>query len=60
MMQMPQDSLAIKARLGIVSQFDSLDPDFRVPKTCWSLAATSVCRTPPYASASRACWNSRH
>ena len=28
MMQMPQDSLAIKARLGIVSQFDSLDPDF--------------------------------
>ncbi len=27
-MQMPQDSLAIKARLGIVSQFDSLDPDF--------------------------------
>ncbi|MGV8803715.1 MAG: ATP-binding cassette domain-containing protein [Polaromonas sp.] len=27
-LQMPQDALAIKARLGIVSQFDSLDPDF--------------------------------
>ena len=26
--QMPQDALAIKERLGIVSQFDSLDPDF--------------------------------
>ena len=25
---MPQDALAIKGRLGIVSQFDSLDPDF--------------------------------
>ena len=28
MLHMPQDALAIKARLGIVSQFDSLDPDF--------------------------------
>ncbi len=27
-LQMPQDALAIKERLGIVSQFDSLDPDF--------------------------------
>jgi lipooligosaccharide transport system ATP-binding protein len=27
-MQMPQDASAIKARLGVVSQFDSLDPDF--------------------------------
>lgn len=27
-MQMPQDALAIKARLGVVSQFDTLDPDF--------------------------------
>jgi lipooligosaccharide transport system ATP-binding protein len=27
-LKMPADSLAIKARLGIVSQFDSLDPDF--------------------------------
>ncbi len=27
-LQMPQDHLAIKARMGIVSQFDSLDPDF--------------------------------
>ena len=27
-LQMPKDALAIKARLGIVSQFDSLDPDF--------------------------------
>ena len=27
-LDMPQDALAIKARLGIVSQFDSLDPDF--------------------------------
>ena len=25
---MPQDALAIKENLGIVSQFDSLDPDF--------------------------------
>jgi lipooligosaccharide transport system ATP-binding protein len=25
---MPRDSLAIKAQLGVVSQFDSLDPDF--------------------------------
>ena len=27
-LSMPQDALAIKAQLGIVSQFDSLDPDF--------------------------------
>jgi lipooligosaccharide transport system ATP-binding protein len=27
-LRMPQDQLAIKARMGIVSQFDSLDPDF--------------------------------
>ena len=27
-LQMPRDGLAIKARLGVVSQFDSLDPDF--------------------------------
>ena len=27
-LQMPAEALAIKARLGIVSQFDSLDPDF--------------------------------
>ena len=27
-LKMPQDALAIKERLGIVSQFDSLDPDF--------------------------------
>ena len=27
-LDMPQDALAIKAQLGIVSQFDSLDPDF--------------------------------
>ena len=25
---MPRDALAIKAQLGVVSQFDSLDPDF--------------------------------
>jgi lipooligosaccharide transport system ATP-binding protein len=25
---MPQDALAIKSRLGVVSQFDTLDPDF--------------------------------
>jgi lipooligosaccharide transport system ATP-binding protein len=27
-MHMPRDALAIKAQLGVVSQFDSLDPDF--------------------------------
>jgi lipooligosaccharide transport system ATP-binding protein len=27
-LEMPADALAIKARLGVVSQFDSLDPDF--------------------------------
>ena len=27
-LQMPRDALAIKARLGVVTQFDSLDPDF--------------------------------
>jgi len=27
-MPMPQETLAIKARLGVVSQFDTLDPDF--------------------------------
>ena len=27
-LQMPRDSLAIKAQLGVVSQFDTLDPDF--------------------------------
>ncbi len=25
---MPRDALAIKAQLGVVSQFDTLDPDF--------------------------------
>ena len=28
LLQMPQDALAIKAELGVVSQFDTLDPDF--------------------------------
>jgi lipooligosaccharide transport system ATP-binding protein len=27
-LHMPQDALAIKSRLGVVSQFDTLDPDF--------------------------------
>jgi lipooligosaccharide transport system ATP-binding protein len=27
-LSMPEDDLAIKARLGVVSQFDTLDPDF--------------------------------
>jgi lipooligosaccharide transport system ATP-binding protein len=27
-LEMPRDALAIKARLGVVTQFDSLDPDF--------------------------------
>jgi lipooligosaccharide transport system ATP-binding protein len=27
-MEMPRDALAIKAQLGVVSQFDTLDPDF--------------------------------
>ena len=27
-LQMPQDAMAIKARLGVVSQMDTLDPDF--------------------------------
>ena len=27
-MSMPEETLAIKSRLGVVSQFDSLDPDF--------------------------------
>ena len=27
-LHMPQDSLAIKAQVGVVSQFDTLDPDF--------------------------------
>ena len=27
-LSMPRDSLAIKSRLGVVSQFDTLDPDF--------------------------------
>lgn len=27
-LSMPKDALAIKARLGVVSQFDTLDPDF--------------------------------
>jgi lipooligosaccharide transport system ATP-binding protein len=27
-LRMPEDALAIKARLGVVSQFDTLDPDF--------------------------------
>jgi lipooligosaccharide transport system ATP-binding protein len=29
-MQMPQDARAIKARLGVVSQMDTLDPDFNL------------------------------
>ncbi len=27
-LQMPQDAMAIKAQLGVVAQFDTLDPDF--------------------------------
>jgi lipooligosaccharide transport system ATP-binding protein len=27
-LQMPQDAMAIKAQLGVVTQFDTLDPDF--------------------------------
>jgi lipooligosaccharide transport system ATP-binding protein len=29
-LQMPRDARAIKARLGVVSQFDTLDPDFNL------------------------------
>ncbi|HQI01848.1 MAG TPA: FAD-dependent oxidoreductase, partial [Deltaproteobacteria bacterium] len=29
-LSMPRDALAIKARLGVVSQFDTLDPDFNL------------------------------
>ncbi len=29
-MRMPQDARAVKARLGVVSQFDTLDPDFNL------------------------------
>jgi lipooligosaccharide transport system ATP-binding protein len=29
-LRMPQDARAIKARLGVVSQFDTLDPDFNL------------------------------
>ena len=28
LLSMPQDAMAIKARLGVVSQLDTLDPDF--------------------------------
>ncbi|MDI3512438.1 MAG: lipooligosaccharide transport system ATP-binding protein, partial [Betaproteobacteria bacterium] len=28
LLQMPRDALAIKAEIGVVTQFDSLDPDF--------------------------------
>jgi lipooligosaccharide transport system ATP-binding protein len=39
---MPQDALTIKAQLGVVSQMDTLDPDFTCLKTCWCTAAISA------------------
>jgi lipooligosaccharide transport system ATP-binding protein len=32
-LSMPQQALAIKARLGVVSQMDTLDPDFTAEET---------------------------
>jgi hypothetical protein len=42
---MPRDALAIKAQLGVVSQFDTLDPDFSCLKTCglWPLFRHERC-----------------
>ncbi len=34
-LQMPQDALAIKAELGVVSQMDTLDPDFTCEENIW-------------------------
>jgi hypothetical protein len=51
-LQMPQDALAIKARLGVVAQMDTLDPDFTAEENlCWSLAVTLACPMPPSANA---------
>lgn len=43
-LHMPRDALAIKAQLGVVTQFDTLDPISRAPKTCACSAATSASR----------------
>jgi lipooligosaccharide transport system ATP-binding protein len=55
---MPQDALAIKARLGVVSQFDTLDPDFTCAENLLVYGryfGMKMRRHPR--SASRSCWS---
>ena len=54
-MDMPADDLAIKARLGVVSQFDTLDPDFTCAENL--LVFGRYFGLPPSAHASLSFWN---
>ena len=56
-LSMPRDALAIKAQLGVVAQFDTLDPTSAAPRTCVCTPAISACAAQWCASAFRSCWN---
>jgi ABC-type multidrug transport system ATPase subunit len=54
---MPRDALAIKAQLGVVSQFDTLDPDFTCAENLLVYGRYFGMKAPTSASASRSCWS---
>ena len=59
-LSMPRDARAIKAQLGVVSQFDTLDPDFSCAENLMVYAP--LLRHEPRARSRRAfrsCWSSR-
>ena len=59
-LEMPRDALAIKARLGVVSQFDTLDPDFSCAENLLVYGRYFGLKTPTSAHASPNSWSSLH
>ena len=57
-LQMPRDALAIKAQLGVVSQFDSLDPDFSCAENLLVYGRYFGMKARASGSGFRSCWSS--
>ena len=54
----PRRAREARARVGVVPQFDNLDPDFSVARTCSSMGAIFGFRRARSGAASRRCSNS--
>ena len=52
-LHMPRDALAIKAQIGVVTQLDTLDPDFSCEENLLSMAAISGSKTVTFKNAYR-------